>query len=159
MAYRVPGPCSLLYGANDLGITKSGVVIRGTTSLVPIGDDQHGAAPSTFLFGGKSAIVEVIGLSLATLAVAGLFDGGILNNDDLEGNHGAVIGQLASETAQALTITERDGTSIWVANKAFVYNPDNLTLKSIQELQMPLRFMIIIQAGKLFSTVPAYMQA
>src|SRR5690554_5167725 len=99
MAYRVPGPCTITYKSGDLGITKNGVIIRPNTGIVPITDDARGAEPSTFLFGGKSCIVELIGLEIPKLSAATLWD-------DVFGL--GEVGELASEAGGALVITERD---------------------------------------------------
>jgi len=152
MAYRVPGPCTIEFGAADLGVTKSGIIIRPNTSLVPITDDHRGAVPGTYLFGGKSCVVEVIGMELEVLKDADIWDGGVLTQAD-------TVGTLASASGAALTITERDGTSVWIADLAFPTDPRELGMRSTQEMNVPLTFVIINVAGKLFSTIPAYVAA
>ncbi len=152
MAYRVPGPCTIEFGLADLGVTKQGIIIRPTTSLVPITDDHRGAVPGTYLFGGKSCTVEVIGMELSVLKDADIWDGGVLTQAN-------TVGTLASTAGASLTITERDGTSVWIAALAFPTDPREINMKSTQELNVPLTFVIVNVLGKLFSTVPAYISA
>ncbi len=151
MAYHVPGPCTLEFDGYDIGVTKAGVIIRPNTSLVPITDDGRGTEPGTFLFGGKSCVIEVIGLSALALKDADVWDGGVLQ---LNGD----VGALASDGAAPLIITERNGSDSWDC-MAFPIDPREFMMKSTQELQMPLTFMVIIDAstGKLFSNIPTYM--
>lgn len=157
MPYRVPGPCTIQYGEDDLGTTKAGIIIRTNTSLVPIVVDQYGTEPATHIFGGKSCVVEVIGIEADKLNAANIWDGGVGSIVDVD--DASTVGTLAGTTAQSLTITERDGETQWIADRAFPTDPQQLGLKSMQELQLPLMFLIMINSsGQLFSTVPTYIK-
>ncbi len=151
MSYRVPGPCTIEFGGADIGVTKSGVIFRPNTSLVPITDDRRGAAPGTYLFGGKSCVIEIIGMNFSDIEDADIWDGGALQL----GANG--VGSLASTGAKSLVIVERDTISTWTCN-AFPTDPRELNMKSTQEMNLPLLFVVVMDqaTGKLFSTVPAY---
>jgi len=152
MIFRVPGPCTVAWGGNNLGVTKAGVIIRTTPNWVPITDDAHGAEPADYLWAGKTITVECIGLHEDLITTANPFVVAF-GNTAVVGEH---LGQDISPQL-ALTITERDGSSIWSALNTEVLPPE-LLLSSTQELQIPLTFLILPDAnGKLFDTVPSYL--
>lgn len=160
MGYKVPGPCTVKYGVSaefNLGVTKSGVIIRPNTGVVPITDDHRGAVPGAYIFGGKSCIVELTGMELSKLKDADIWDGGVLTQANQ-------VGKLASAASKKLRIEERAYTAgedlgaYWLADLAFPTDPRAIGLRSTSEIAVPLVFVIIVSAGKLFSHVPSYIQ-
>ena len=156
MSYTVPGPCKITFDSQDFGYTKAGVLIRPNVGWIPIDADVGGQSPLAFIYGGKSCIVEctiasdIAGTDWATAGTK--FINELLNSAaSAFGN----IGGLASALGGTLTITERDGTTVWTAGKAIVQDPD-LIMNSRTELGLPISFLIVPVAGVLFSTVPAY---
>lgn len=157
--FQVPGPCSIEYGDADIGVTKSGVIIRGRTNWRPVTDDKHGEEPADFILAGKGASVEVTGLEVVALKAANIWDA----SGGLFGSLGVGdIGDLASAVGLKLEIIENNGTKgsdSWCANKAVPIDPDTLTLVSTVELNMPLVFLIVPDDNdKLFLRVPTYVQ-
>ncbi len=154
--YHVPGPCTITYGGQGLGVTKSGVTLNARTNMIPITDDAHGAEPADYIFAGKSATVTIIGMNMSALLACNFWDG----TDQLLARKGITdIGNLMSAVASALIITETD-SSIWQANKAIPVDPETMQLVSTIELQVPLMFLIIPDDNdKLFVTVGSYLDA
>lgn len=156
--YRVPGPCTYKFGVGgvSLGHSKEGCIIRARTSWLPIIDDSHGAEPADFIFGGESAVVEIIGLHMEQMYDAAVFSGA--GGLYLKDYGSAYVGVLASALATILRVTERDGgANYWEALKTIPLDPDVLALKSTVELQAPVSFLILPDDNdKLFSHVPSY---
>ena len=150
MAFRVPGPITVSWDSQDLGKFKEGAIIRTETFWQPVVDDEHGDEPATHIFAGKSATVEIIGLSMASFNAAevakpNLWLGGLWANTN-------AVGALLSSYGKVLTITEFD-TSTWVADLSQPMDPAELILSSTQEIALPVLFLIIPTAtGELFST-------
>lgn len=156
--YRVPGPCEVKFNNLSLGTSKSGIILRARTDWTPITDDEHGTVPADFIFTGKACQVELGALDVVSLKAANLWHtyGGFLGSGGAAGMP-ATIGALASALSYALTITERDGISIWGALAAVPTSPDAATLASTSELNLPVTFLIIPDVNmKLFSTLPSY---
>jgi len=154
--YRVPGPCIIKFGNVPLGVSKAGCNIRTQTSWLPITDDAHGAAPADFIFAGKACQVEFVGLDVASLKAANVWYpyGGLLMNVT---NGLLAIGALASALGKQLDIIERGGVYIWSALLTVPTDPDQITLQSTSELQLPTTFLVVPDInGKLFSTLPSY---
>lgn len=150
MLFRVPGPCAITWGGNAIGVTKAGVIIRSTPNWVPIIDDAHGAEPADYLWAGRIVTVECIGMHEDLITLADPFDN-VFGSGKVVGEH---IGQ--STTHSALAITERDGTSAWLAAHVEPV-PADLLLSATQELRVPLVFMILLDSsGYLFNTIPSY---
>lgn len=153
--FRVPGPCTIEFNDVPLGVSKAGVIIRSRTSWSPVTDDAHGTEPADFIFSGKSAQVEVIGLNPAALKTCniwgdygGLFQGAGIND----------IGELARDIGKKLEIIERAAAYTWIALIAVPLDPDMLTLSSTTELVIPVTFLLVPDASdKLFSTFPSYL--
>ena len=145
--YYVPGPVTVNWDG-ELGTLKEGVRIRVNGSLNPITDDLHGAEPADFIITGRSAIIEIISVDYTALVTRKLFDL----------SHKSKVGTLASTLAKELTITE--GKGVWKAPLAYPQDPATLHLRSIDELQVPLVFMIIPNDELLlFTTVPPYVRS
>lgn len=150
MLFRVPGPCAIVWGGNDIGVTKAGVIIRSTPNWIPIIDDEHGAEPADYIWAGKIITVECIGMHEDLITIADPFVN-VFGSGKVVGEH---IGQ--STTHYALAITERDGTSVWGAAHTEPV-PSELLLTATQELRIPLTFMILLDSsGQLFNAVPSY---
>jgi len=161
MAFRVPGPVTVKFGTApspvSLGVSKQGCVIRTRTSWSPITDDAHGTEPADFIYGGKSAQVEVAGLDVAQLKTCNIFHAyqGLLASGGAAGL--ATIGALASVLGKQLSIVERGDVYTWTALVCVPLDPDSLGLLSTTELAVPVTFLIVPDVnGKLFSTLPAY---
>ncbi len=150
MIFRVPGPCAILWGGNDVGVTKAGVIIRSAPNWVPIIDDEHGAEPADYIWAGKIITVECTGLHEDLITIADPF-ANVLGS-------GKVVGEkIGVDTAHyALSITERDGTSIWLAAHTEPI-PAEMLLTATQELRIPLTFIVLLDSnGLLFNTTPSY---
>jgi len=150
MIFRVPGPCTILWGGSDIGVTKAGIVIRTVPNWIPITDDAHGAEPADYIYAGKIITAECLGMYEDLITIANPFD-------NVFGD-GKVVGESigVSSTPRALQITERDGTSIWLADHTEPV-PTEMLLAATQELRVPLTFMILLDSnGLLFNTVPSY---
>ncbi len=167
--YSVPGPCKVYWNNQDLGYTKSGVVIRVNTGMVPIIDDEHGTEPADFIRAGKSAVVEVVlnstaGYKAALAAVTGAsypVQFGIKNTSTPLNKIGSLANDGAGGTqyGKAFKIIERVPTNIWIADFSLMSDPQQLLLASTQELLLPLTFVIAMNdTDQLFSTVPSYMR-
>ncbi len=151
MIFRVPGPCTILWGGNDVGVTKAGVVIRSTPNWVPITDDEHGAEPADYIWAGKILTVECLGMHEDLITIADPFVN-VLGSGKVVGEHIGV-----DTTHYALQITERDGSSIWIAAHSEPV-PAAMLLAATQELRVPLTFMILLDSsGYLFNTIPSYL--
>ena len=155
--FQVPGPCSVQFNNVDIGVTKSGVIIRGRTNWRPITDDAHGEEPADFILAGKSATVEIVGLETGDApSVRDIWKTyqGLLGSQDV-----ADVGDLAGTVGFELDIIEANDTDHWIANKAVPLDPDTLLLQSTVELNVPLVFLITPDANdKLFVTIPSYIQ-
>jgi len=150
-AFHVPGPCAISWDNKNLGNTKAGVVIRANTAWESITDDRHATAPASYIFTGKSAVVEIIALQSAYVKLAKPWASGtLLGANNMEGT-------LASDLAKPLIITEAADAGSWIALTAVPEDPTVLALLSTQELQIPIRFLLLLDDnGRLFNTVPAY---
>jgi len=150
MIFRVPGPCTILWNNDAIGVTESGVIIKSTPNWVPLLDDGHGAEPADYLWAGRTITIECIGLDESSITSANLFA------NSLKG--GKLVGealQMSTSPQKALRITERDG-EIWQALHTEPLPPE-LVLTATQELKMPLIFMVMHDVnGNLFSTLPSY---
>jgi hypothetical protein len=160
MSFLVPGPVTVAWTRNggslkQVGALKDGVRITIRTSWTPISDDMHGGSPATYIFSGKGATVELIGLDSASLGKLHWI-GGLLNYD---ATNFAEIGQtIYNDIGGTLTITETRSTKTWVADKAALIDPTIISLLSTQEVMAPFAFFIVPNsAGKLFSTIPDYL--
>jgi len=157
--FRVPGPCTVYFGGVSLGISKAGVNIRIRTTWTPVTDDEHGTEPADFIFTGKAAQVEVVGLDTTLIKAANIWGdyGGLLMGVT---NSLYAIGAKASALSKAFSIVERQASYTWTALRAVPTDPDQMTLASTVELQIPVTFLIVPDAnGKLFSTFPSYLVA
>lgn len=164
MAFRVPGPCTVKFNLEPLGVSKAGVTIRARTTWTPLTDDEHGTEPADFIFTGKAAQVEVAGVNVAALFDANVWGsyGGLLM---CVTNGLLAIGALASVLGKRLDIIEREGTAAvtWTALKAVPLDPDVLTLASTTDMVIPITFLIVPYPaagehyGKLFSALPEYL--
>jgi len=153
-AYRVPGPVVVGVGASavTVGTSRNGVEIRPTTDYIPVVSQDSGEAPASYIYGGKACIVECLGLEPAAIKAA---ESNLLQLLTGLANLGPV-GSLASAVGVKLTLTESDAEA-WIANTAVPFDPENLNLKSTQELQVPLRWLVVPDsADVLFATVPSY---
>ncbi len=152
--YVVPGPCTVEYNSLDIGVVREGIRILPRSGMQPITDDDHGEAPASFIFTGKGAVVELLGLDMSLIKASSVVI------DELLQMGNASIGQtIYTSLGLELKITERDGTSIWIANKAAPSDPAELYLASTQELRYPVLFIIVPDANnKLFATKPSYVE-
>lgn len=153
--FKVPGPCTVDWGGADCGKTKEGLIINIRTNFIPVIDDEHGAEPADYIFGGKSATVECgfIDTSAALAVVNGIGD---ISSD---GAGTLTIGKLAisDSVAKTLTITDRDGNT-WVAAQAIPMDPSGIPLQSTKEIVLPTVFLLLPDAnGQIFSTLPSYL--
>jgi hypothetical protein len=156
--YHVPGPVQVYFGSSYtfLGGTKSGVVIRARTTYRPVTDDAHGEEPATYIFSGKSCAVDVVGLDAAKLKTAfasidiwPLYWRGLTDS--------AQVGALAHDIGKPLRLVERVATNIWEAGLAVLLDPDPMALRTTEELQLPVTFLIVPDENdKLFKTLPSY---
>jgi hypothetical protein len=165
MAFRIAGPCAVEYAARPsvgasagnyapLGKTQGGVVISTQTDLQPVQDDVFGESPAGLIFTGKLVRVTFTLLQPALMKAAKLVFGGMGGIDGT-----LVIGTLASQIAGRLRITERDGSSQWVADFAFASDPETILLSTVKEMSIPISLICLPSAtGKAFSTVPTYVQ-
>jgi hypothetical protein len=155
MPYSVPGPISITYNTYSLGVTKSGAIIRVNTSLVPVTDDHGGGAPRSHIFGGKSVMVDIIGLDVALLKASGVWTDEILMTGS--------IGALASGAGHTLIMQELyksdSANRYWKAQTAFPLHPREINMRSTQELNFPITFVIIPVSGVFFQVVPNYLRA
>lgn len=158
--YHVPGPCLITWGGEEIGRTQDGCIIRPRTELIPITDDVHGRAPADYIFAGKSAVVECIGLDAASLKKSMPWMGWLLCGDPDVGDPGAVVGDLMRQDgSQELIITERVAVYQWKAKYACAIDPSELRLQSTAELRVPLTFLILLDDNmQLFQTVPSYLE-
>ncbi len=159
--FRVPGPCTIKFGTApspvSIGISKTGVVIRTRTSWAPITDDAHGTEPADYVYTGRSAQVDVVGVDPAQLKITNLWHdyGGLLGSGGAAGL--ATIGALAYALGKQLSIVERGDVFTWTALVCVPLDPDLLGLVSTSELTVPITFLIVPDVnGKLFSTIPSY---
>ncbi len=150
MAYKVPGPVTVWWNDLDLGVTREGVIIRPRTGWTPIIDDMHGEEPASFIYTGKSMMIDIIALDEASVDTANPWASALLS---IASN---AVGTLGSAVAKTLKIIERDAT-YWFAERAIPLDPSELALSSTQEMRIPISFLIIPDANrKLFSATPAY---
>ncbi len=150
MIFRVPGPCGITWGGNDLGATKAGIILRSTPNWIPIIDDEHGAEPADYIWAGKLITVECVGMHEDLITIADPFANS-LGSGKVVGEHIGV-----DTTHYALQITERDGTSTWLAAHTEPV-PADMLLNATQELRVPLTFIILLDSnGLLFNTLPSY---
>lgn len=168
MSYTITGPCTVTYDGVDLGTTQSGIVIDLNIDFRPITDDKIGRAPANVIFSGKTVAVSLIGEVMNDTSAAegvGYADRNAVTVDGLwvgdqifslrDEDAANVIGQLASNLAAILEVTERDGSTKWIADKAVAMDPDTLALTSVQELQVAITFLLLPNSdGKFFSTIP-----
>lgn len=159
--FRVPGPCTIKFGTApspvSLGVSKSGCVIRTRTAWTPITDDAHGTEPADYIYTGKSAQVEAIGVDPAQLKIVNPWHDyqGLLASGGAAGL--ATIGALAYALGKQLSIVERGDVHTWTALVCVPLDPDALGLLSTTELAVPITFLIVPDVnGKLFSTLPSY---
>lgn len=160
--FRVPGPVTIKFGTApspvSIGVSKAGAIIRTRTSWAPITDDAHGTEVADYIYGGKSAQVEVIGVDYAQLKIANIFHDyqGLLASGGAAGL--ATIGALASALGKQLSIVERGDVFTWTALVCVPLDPDALNLLSTTELTVPITFLVVPDVnGKLFSTLPSYL--
>jgi len=171
-AYHVNGPCLIKYNGIILGKCKEPVVIRPKVTWSPILVDGFGTAPAGFIFGGRSAVVEVL-LSEAASGTRGfteltqdMFPGGLFSLLTNTVNDPLRVGELGSAIALPLTIQELAYPAVpgspyeWLAPKAILADPAELVLNATSETQFPLTFLLIPDAvtAKIFTTIPAYLQ-
>lgn len=159
--FRVSGPVTVKFGTApspvSLGVSKSGAIIRTRTVWTPVTDDAHGTEPADYIFTGRAAQVEVVGIDVAQLKVANVFHdyGGLLGSGGAAGL--ATIGALAYALGKQLSIVERGDVHTWTALVCVPLDPDTLGLVSTTELGVPITFLIVPDVnGKLFSTLPSY---
>ena len=149
MIFRVPGPCTIKWNSLDLGVTKSGIVIRSTPNWIPILDDAHGEEPVDYIWAGRTITVECVGMFADSITTADLF-GNTFGGDKDVGEHIGI-----DTTQKALLITERD-LSTWGAPQTEPL-PPSLELAATHELRIPLVFIICPDAtGRLFTAIPDY---
>ena len=159
--FRVPGPVTVKFGTApspvSLGVSKSGAIIRTRTDWSPITDDAHGTGPADYIFTGRAAQVEVVGVNVAQLKTANPWHdyGGLLGSGGAAGL--ATIGALAYALGKQLSIVERGDVYTWTALVCVPLDPDILGLSSTVDLGIPITFLVVPDVnGKLFSTLPAY---
>jgi len=159
--FRVPGPVTVKFGTApspvSLGVSKSGAIIRTRTDWAPVTDDAHGTGPADYIFTGRAAQVEVIGVDYDKLKIANLWHdyGGLLGSGGAAGL--ATIGALAYALGKQLSIIERGDVFTWTALVCVPLDPDTLGLVSTTELAVPITFLVVPDVnGKLFSTLPSY---
>ncbi len=154
ISYEVPGPCTIKWGGNDLGVAREGIRILPRSGFQPITDDDHGEAPASFIFTGKGCVVELIGLDMTLIKAASPIIEELLQMGT------ATIGQtIYSDLGKVLLITERNAET-WQADVAAPSEPAELYLASTQEMRFPVAFLIVPDsAGKLFSAKPDYVEA
>lgn len=160
--FRVPGPVTVKFGTApspvSLGVSKSGCIIRTRTAWTPITDDAHGTVPADYIYTGKSAQVEVLGVDYAQLKIANVFHDyqGLLGSGGAAGL--ATIGALAYVLGKQLSIVERGDVFTWTALVCVPLDPDTLGLMSTTELAVPITFLVVPDAnGKLFKDLPTYL--
>ena len=159
-AFRVGGPCVVKFGVagaeTTIGETKDGVRISMEDLLIPVNSDEGGDAPQDFIVVGKTAVVECLGMQLATLKETGFYR-------DLIGGYEAVgtLYSVGSGTVYGLAIEEQDFDdgvldNEWVCPCVWpIYNP--LTMRTSVELNVPLAFRVLPNAaGALFTAIPEY---
>jgi len=159
--FRVPGPVTVKYGTApspvSLGVSKTGAIIRTRTDWAPITDDLHGTGPADYIYTGRAAQVEVVGVDAAQLKTVNPWHdfGGLLGSGGAAGL--ATIGALASALGKQLSIVERGAVYTWIALVCVPLDLDILGLNSTTDLQVPITFLIVPDVnGKLFSTIPSY---
>lgn len=177
LKYRVPGPCSITWpGAQDLGLTASGVVINPVDTWEPINSDKYGTTPADFILVGKAATVSMVLQETASLKTAmdsdNMPDFASITQTDFDTAN--MIGRVAITDYSdppagsgggyggVLTITENYGygsdAETWVADVAIISEPDRILLSSQQEEQLSVTFIILPNENRrLFSTVPSYL--
>ena len=144
--YRVAGPMKITYDSQDLGVAREGCRIRTRTAFQPVIDDLHGEEPSSYIYTGKSCIIDAIGL---------MDDGGSKFGVNVTLFGGTETpGQLASAVEKTLTLTERDDAA-WTC-KAVLIDPSEILLSATQELRYALSFIVVPESKQLFSAVPGY---
>ena len=171
-AYHVNGPCLIKYNGVILGKCKEPVVIRPKVTWTPILVDGFGTAPAGFIFGGRSAVVEVL-LSEAASGSRGyteltqdMFPNGLFSLLTNTANDPLRVGELGSLIALALSIEELAYPSVpgspyeWIAPLAILADPAELVLNATSEQQFPLTFLLIPDptTAKIFTTIPSYIQ-
>ena len=169
VAFRVPGPVDVKVGslavgsAISIGSLKEGVIIRPQMIWEPVLADEGGQAPLDYIFRGRVAIVELIGLSYADIELAKLWPGGLLTKSHSDTNFpiGKVIDSTINNFALHLlehALATEDQTELtWTAPIAIPLEPDELNLTATNESQVPVRFRILQNAaGQLFSDIPTY---
>ncbi len=160
--FRVPGPCTIKFGVAptpvSLGVSKSGAIIRTRTAWAPVTDDAHGTEPADYIYTGKSAQVEIIGVDPAQLKIVNPWHDyqGLLVSGGAAGL--ATICGLAYSLGKQLSIVERGGVYTWTALVCVPLDPDTLGLVSTAELAVPITFLVVPDVnGKLFSVLPNYL--
>jgi hypothetical protein len=148
--------------ADSLGETKSGILITIQTLMVPIMCDEYGNAPVDYIFTGKAATVECIGLDWSKIKSTQFYRD-LLGKTETVGT--IYNKDLASNAQYQLLIQENprgDATPAnfqWKAACVFPIVDGELNIRSSVELQQPLRFRVLPDTnGCLFSTVPTYLQ-
>jgi len=164
ITHRVPGPLTISVSkggdSKSLGVTKQGATIYVETRWEPITCDALGSAPADFIFTGKSCRVEIIGLDTSTLKTA-LAE--IMEDTWGEINEvGYLMSGEANDTAITnvkLTMVERGGAYTWEAEQCDILNTHDIILRSTQEFQLPLTFLVLPDSsGDLFQTLPSYIR-
>jgi len=165
MDFHVPGPVALAYGAianpaTAIGVAKAGITISSQMIWTPVHSDIFGNAPVDWIFGGRNVTISCI-ISNITAFVANFFRGDI--GAMPVANIGAVDEAVVINGTQALEITERDGSSIWIAPCAIPLDPSELLLRATTEMEVPLIFKLLPgktagKVGALFDTIPAYIR-
>ena len=160
MQYHVSGPCIVKFGTaggTEIGTCKNGVRIEARTNWIPVTDQLHGNTPATYIFGGKSATVTMLGLDCSKLKTAKT---SLWPMTMLSTGGSTYIGKTASAMACQLEILENGSdTADWVALWAVCRQPSELVLSSVQEVQVPLVWLILPDASKkLFDTYPAWLK-
>jgi hypothetical protein len=159
--YTVPGPCKISWGGIDLGFTKAGVIIRPSTNLIPIIDDEHGTEPADWIRAGKSATVECVFNDPVKIKAAQPFIGRLLSNMSGANNQvGRLVNNVPNsvdDLGKTLVITERVPTNLWTALKTAPMDPQQLLLSSTQEFLAPILFIVALDdMDRLFSGLPSY---
>jgi len=134
----VPGPCTIHWAGNDLGATKSGIVIRATVTWEPITYDGTGGVPADFLLTAKECTVETVLVEPDKIKAAAPWIDKLLKFD--------LPGRLGSDEAGKLEIYHRgDANPSWVADKTIPRISSNIMLSSTQEFQLGVSFLVIPQ--------------
>jgi len=157
VVFRVPGPVTISWNSVDLGSTKDGVQVAIQTFWRPVTADKHGSQPADYIMAGKSAVIsatllEAAAYKSAAAAIGKLLDAAVdtsIGKLSYDGN--------AAVLAKAVVVTEADGAT-WTAPLCVPLDPLRIALRSTEELQLPLQFLVTpdISTGLLI-TPPSYL--